>query len=149
MLTSYLETVDPGNSTGWAEYYRGELKQCGPWDLDAWEFPCILIPDANWVIEDQVIYPKSPVPPNDIVILAKSAARVADRVGWKTVEWVRPRTWKSTLDADIMCERIIRCLTPTERLVYFAAADKMPEGVRHNVIDAIGIGLWKLRRLPK
>lgn len=148
MLPDYLETADPGNCTGWAEFWRGQLKACAVWDLDAQQFPFLIVPEAHWVIEEQQIHKDTPNP-QSIIKLAHTAGRIADRVGWKTVEWVYPTTWKRNADPDLMCEWIIKALSPVERLVYFAAADRVAEGVRHNIIDAIGIGLWKLRRLPR
>lgn len=152
--------IDPGASCGWAHFDDEvesdpklvELSACGLWDLDS---RTILATPVSWdcshlVIEDQVIYPKSKADPNDIVELAKQAGRVRDRCRhFHGFTWVEPRTWKGTLAKDTMSVRILEALNVSERRVYFTAADKVPEGVRHNIIDAIGIGLWKLGRLGR
>lgn len=99
------------------------------------------------LLEDQVIYPKSKVDPNDIVRLAQTAGRCRERLGWQRTTLIPPRKWKGTLDKDAMHVRIVRALDEDERRVYFAAADAVAESYRHNIADAIGIGLWKLGRL--
>lgn len=144
--------IDPGERCGWA-WFTGALAGCGLWRLGGSFVPAS---DGPFVIEDQVIYPKSKVNPNDIVKLAQTAGRAGALLcehnyplAWDELEWVEPRTWKGTLTKDTMAVRILETLNVSERQVYFAAADKLPEGVRHNVIDAIGIGLWKLGRLGR
>lgn len=54
------------------------------------------------------------------------------------VEWVEPKTWKGQVPKDIMCKRIIAKLSQLEY-----SNIKKPKD--HNVIDAIGIGLWKVK----
>lgn len=54
-----------------------------------------------------------------------------------------PREWKGTIDADKMTDRIERRLDRVEK----AMIETCPASLRHNVIDAIGIGLKELGRL--
>lgn len=127
-------SIDPGKHTGWARFVAGILTDCGlgypPFDP---------FDSKNVVIERPTIYPRSPVPPNDIIELAITAGRIAERLGGETV-WVLPRRWKGTIPKAIMGERILKALTPEE----FA---RIPAKARHDVIDAIGLGLWYLKRL--
>lgn len=154
--------IDPGACTGWAHFDDEvesdpklvELSSCGLLDLTkkdpfiprsgplSWDY-------SHLVIEDQVIYPRMKEDPNDIIELAKKAGRVFQALCRQRYTWVEPRKWKGTLAKDTMAVRILEALNVSERRVYFAAADKVPEGVRHNIIDAIGIGLWKLGRLGR
>lgn len=55
----------------------------------------------------------------------------------------RPREWKGNVKAEVMLDRIAAKLTPAE----LATIAKCPQSLRHNVIDAIGIGLKYLGRL--
>lgn len=147
-------TIDPGKKTGWARFFPHSLPEhrvlvgCGLWDIDDRKWKGNLGPpdwDLETVIEKPVIYPRSKARPNDIITLAILAGRIAGlRPG---AVWVEPRKWKGNLDGDLMNVRILKALTEEERRVYFAAADKVAESYRHNIIDAIGIGLWKLGRL--
>jgi len=55
------------------------------------------------------------------------------------VEWVEPRVWKGTTPKDVMFNRIIAKLSEEE----YTYIDKPKD---HNVVDAIGVGLWKIKR---
>lgn len=147
MIRTSLLSVDPGKSMGWAYFVDARLYLCGLWNLAKDRFP---FPNADAVssviIEDQVIYPDEKVKPASVISLAKTAARAADRMRYERVEWVKPRTWKCTGDPDVLCVRIVKALSDFERKQYFTAADQIHESHRHDVIDAIGLGLWKLNR---
>jgi hypothetical protein len=84
-----------------------------------------------------------------LIVLAASAGRARQAIGWAKSWFVKPREWKGTLNKDSMVVRIIEALNEDERRVYFAAVDKIPEGSHDNVADSIGIGLWKLGRLGR
>ncbi len=59
-------------------------------------------------------------------------------------EWVTPSEWKGHVPKDIHQPRILKALDARERaLVLFVN----PPSLRHNAIDAIGIGLFALGRL--
>lgn len=60
-----------------------------------------------------------------------------------TCQKVLPYEWKGQVDADIMLKRIEKRLNGIEILAIRSCAQRL----RHNVIDAIGIGLYKLGRL--
>lgn len=57
----------------------------------------------------------------------------------------QPRAWKGTQDGDACTRRIERHMTEAEKGVI----RDCPAGLRHNVIDAVGIGLFHLGRLKK
>lgn len=142
-----FDTLDPGIHMGWAYFWGGILSECGLWDV-AKPHPCAFR-GRRTIIEWPVIYPKSPVPPNDILEVRTTAARAREKMGWDRCETVAPRKWKSNVAKSVMLVRIIEALSEDERRIYFKAADQVAEGLRNNIIDAIGIGLWKLDRLPR
>ncbi len=115
----------------WSSY--GELYM--PWACD------------EAIIELPQVYPRSKADPNDLIVLAASAGRARQVIGWAKSRFVLPREWKGNLDGDLMTVRILQQLSDAERRVYFAAIDKIPEGSHDNVADSVGIGLWKLGRL--
>jgi hypothetical protein len=82
--------------------------------------------------------------PNRLIPLAEICAFVAARWSgpWGTIA---PRDWKGTIDGDAMTERIKGRLSPEE----MRNVVKSGVTVDHNTFDAIGIGLWRLRRLQK
>lgn len=138
--------IDPGKDCGWARFSATRLVSCGLWDVNILP-PTDFAYDREYVIERPTIYPRSRARPNDIVTLALTAGRIAAVLGWGETSWVLPKTWKGTLDGDLMHVRIIKALTDNERRVYFTETDSLAEGLRHNVADAIGIGLHRLGRL--
>ncbi len=140
-----MVSIDPGRKTGIARWETGVLLDCDilTHERDRWHSWAL---DQSVVIERPTVYPRSPVPPNDIVELAITAGGLACSFDGP-VEWVLPRTWKGTIPKEIMAERIIMALTPKERSVLDGV--KCAASARHNVIDAIGLGLWHLKRLGR
>lgn len=112
------------------------------------------------LVEVPRYYPgRSQVDANDLIHLACKAGRAAQAAKMlalsntpATVAYVAPSDWKAQTDPDIMCERVLAKLDDAERAVVekvFAAHGKkgMPKSLRHNVLDAIGIGLWRVGRM--
>jgi len=58
---------------------------------------------------------------------------------------VFPATWKGQLKKHVCHARIDLALTPGERKII----PKLAKTYLHNMLDAVGIGLWYLGRLPK
>jgi len=85
------------------------------------------------------------------------AARHANGIPGENVkvEKVEPREWKGTLDKKIMLARILSKLTDAECATIQLTENVIEAGIRAgkgpgaDVLDAIGIGLWKLGRLKK
>ncbi len=109
------------------------------------------------IIERPQIYPRSKGNPNDLITLAIQVGRYTERLALRgcAVEHVLPHTWKGSLDPDICCRRIYASLTPDDLLVLNpklaplarkSLADDITAGTRHNVIDAVGIAKWSIKR---
>ena len=85
---------------------------------------------------------KKDVDPNDLIDVAVTVGRVAE---WATthgaaeIRLVRPRIWKGTVPGDVMVARIEAALDPGERELVGRIA---PKSMRHNVLDAAGLGFW-------
>lgn len=111
---------------------------------------------ARLVVEWPRIYMpgKSKGAGRDILVLAcvdgALAALAASRGA--VVTQVTPDTWKGQLLDKLMMGRVIGTgaaddrLSPPERLIAVSALDGIAASLRHNVIDAIGIGLYALGR---
>lgn len=139
--TTMILTIDPGNDTGWSLWANNALDSCGlgaPPDIGT----------EVW-IESQVIYPHSKVPPNDILKLAHAAGAWAGRHGaaGRLVHFVEPAKWKGQTPKKVHNARVLAAMTPYERAIYEAAP--CAAGKRHNILDAIGIGLWVAKRLGR
>lgn len=140
-----LLTFDPGNRTGWAKFVGQELVEAGL--LKAGRI------ELGWpqrvVIEVPRWYPREhKIDVNDLLDLGMKAGSLrgfyAQRFGVEA-EYVWPRTWKGTVPKAIHNQRVLAALTDEER----ARIPKKPQVKKHdhNIVDAVGIGLWKLGRM--
>lgn len=139
-----LLAIDPGADSGWAIFRDDALTDCGLGGVE-YAAPGPLVNQV--VIEHPVIYPGGrSANPNDIVKVAISAGEWAGRYFPCPVRYVKPRDWKGTIDADVCNKRVLAALSAEEGRVYARASEKVPARKRHNVIDAIGLGLFQLGR---
>lgn len=77
------------------------------------------------------------IPPQDLI----HTNLIAGHVG---TEWIYPHAWKGMVRKAIHQPKILAALTPKELALVEAV---MPPSLRHNVIDAVGIGLHDVGRL--
>jgi hypothetical protein len=88
--------------------------------------------------------------PNDLIDITLVAGAVLG-AGDLTSIWFRPREWKGQVDGDVMITRIRSKLTQKEldrvRLPTKRDGKSVRETVAHNVFDAIGVGLFALKKL--
>lgn len=84
--------------------------------------------------------------PNDLIHVAITGAMVCEALALseraREVSYVYPHEWKGNIDKKIMLARIEKTLTVAERSRVQSAGAKT-----HNILDAVGIGLWTLARL--
>ncbi len=86
----------------------------------------------------------SEVDPDDVLCLVLVIGHV-----WGTfhatngnkLELVRPADWKGQVPKRVMNNRIVGTLSPAEQQLVHAKVRS-----NHNALDAVGIGLWALRR---
>jgi hypothetical protein len=62
---------------------------------------------------------------------------------------VPPGTWKGQVPGDIMVERIKSKLSPDEVVIFDQGTTGTRAGLLHNVVDAVGLGLWRVGRIGK
>lgn len=153
-----LLTIDPGaHLVGWASFEDGRLARCGLvresklglGHAIAERFQSNGAYCDRVVIElPQVYGRRSPIDPNDLITLAVTVGRVAQALGHATpIEFVHPHAWKGSVPAEVMLKRIASRLDTGE--AHTLHTTKVPASLEHNVIDAIGIGLWALKRLGR
>jgi hypothetical protein len=147
-----LLTIDPGKVAGWAYFDNDTLVDCGVLSFDP--FP-ETIPwlDHTWfnniIIEKPKIYPvrQWKGDPNDLISVALIAGWIAGftDVFSDDIEYVTPQAWKGNRPKEVDHRHTMSRLSTEEKEVI-----KETKGVlksqKHNMIDAIGIGLWYLRR---
>lgn len=143
-MGEWLISCDPGKHWCWfAAWRRGQL-------VEVWREPPG--PELAWTgrpkelaIEVPQVYPGArKEDPNDLIDLAISAGVVIGSNLWQDVTLYRPREWKGQTPKQIDNARTLKVLTPEERSVYDGC--DIAQGLRHNVLDAIGIGLRHLKR---
>lgn len=157
-----LLAIDPGVCTGWATYEGTTLTGCGVGE-DLYLNARGLSDLARVVIECPKLRPWGEKNPNAILTLARNAGEWGGRVqgafidctpdgGYLPVEYVLPNDWKGSLTKEQCHPRLWAVLSVEEQSTVDAAfrAAKGRNGLapskRHNVLDAIGIGLWAVGR---
>jgi hypothetical protein len=132
-------SIDPGVHTSgiaywsdgvlvWVDYKKPSFDQCVP-----------------LVIEKPQVYQgrAQKGDPNDLITLAVEVGRISSL--YPSVDFVLPRQWKGTIKKEMMLKRILKTMTDDELLLLKNL--KLPKSKEHNVVDAVGIGLWRLGRL--
>ena len=170
-----LIAVDPGlNATGWARFEASRLKACGLlcaktggegiykalWmarrvSALAWASGGIANPPADLLlaIEQPQIYMqrKQRGDPNDLIALAVVVGAIAASIPDAHCILVPPRRWKGTIPKErsledyVIHHRVCSHLSETESGIYTGTIQDIALSLRHNVADAVGIGLWALR----
>jgi hypothetical protein len=137
--------IDPGKDLGWAFFADGVLFACGL----AGE-PRIEIFDGAEIVvcEEPQIYRRARARPDDLIKLTRIVGRCEElaRACGATFNVVKPARWKGQVPKEICHRRLEAKLSKLERSVLEADAAGVPARKRHNVLDAIGIGMWRLGR---
>jgi hypothetical protein len=155
-----LLAIDPGVDTGWALFSSaGQLIACGLGDPRMSDRHRVA--DLRTVIIEQpFVYPRGQTKsPNDVVTLALNAGEWAGLYRqWADVRYVLPFQWKGSVPKKISHARILAKLSEAERAVVDAAISRgrscatkalgrpIAPSQQHNVLDAIGLGLFAVSR---
>jgi hypothetical protein len=144
-------TLDPGAASGVALWdHTGRLlaaavlkpEQVLPWVVD-------FAPVTVLVHERPQIYQrgKSKGDPNKLLDLYGQACTLAGEMHVRRVELL-PAEWKGQLPKDVHHARILAGITPEERerIPHCRISAKNPHGIDHNILDAIGLGLFHFSR---
>src|SRR5579872_2510509 len=137
-----LLAIDPGADLGWAVYVNGQLTSCGVGD------PKMASAPNRVVLERPAIYPgaRQQARPRDVITLALRAGEAAGvyaRAFGVVPEYFEPRVWKGgSLTKEAHHPRIWKRLFSAEQHTVSSAALSIAQGKQHNMMDAIGIGLF-------
>lgn len=145
-----LYAVDPGKKhSAVAAFLDGEL--VGVWFAN--EESAASVSEGNLgqvVMEQPRAYPGSPVRANDLLDLTNAGMAVAAQLtrAGERVMLIQPQAWKGQLPKPVTRKRIEAKLSPDEleRAAYCMSTAK---GEKHNLWDAIGIGLFALNRTKR
>tara|TARA_R110000824_G_scaffold119235_4_gene273236 strand:+ start:181 stop:633 length:453 start_codon:yes stop_codon:yes gene_type:complete len=137
-------SIDPGTKEmGWALWEDNELQMCGLARGTNWVETVLALPKFSVVdltVEDQQIYRHSPVDAHSLLAVARVAGAVVAHYGFPRFRLVMPVQWKGQLPKAVCARRTLSKLTEEERHQIEVAP--CPASLQHNVLDAIGIGLW-------
>lgn len=149
-----LISIDPGNKMGIAIFKNGDLSDCGLLRTEklrelemVMSQICAEVMPTDAVIEIPRVYDRRywKGDPNDLVQLAKQAGVVMGVIlKCCDVQEYYPQDWKGQRPKDVDNQYTLSLLSEKEKDVLKHA--KIPASYRHNVIDAIGIGLKRLGR---
>lgn len=117
---------------------------------DAWEktMGASFSPETL-VVELPQIYQQAQLKgdPNDLVPLAIMLGRLWERFKPKNMLMPLPKEWKGQVPKEVMNNRTLASLSKREVEIFSDDLLRVPGGLRHNGMDAIGIGLWALKRM--
>ena len=84
----------------------------------------------------------------DLIRVATVGAAIAGMLSpepW----FVTPNEWKGQVPKEIMGSRVLHALVPAEGLVFTRDSRGITPNAAHNIVDAIGIGLWAVGRIQR
>lgn len=149
-----LIAIDPGKSTGIAIFNNSVLSECGVLKFLSYRdytrnlfTACDIAKPQKMMVEKPVIYPLKnwKGDPNDLINLSVLVGIcVAAGSPFCDVDLVEPRRWKGSRPKNIDIEYTKKQLYKVELDVLNATTYNKKD--RHNMLDAIGIGLWCLDR---
>jgi len=145
-----LLSIDPGRCTGWAYWVDSSLTACGVTEVGANPCPAVstlLNGCQALIVELPQVYraAESKGDPNDLIQVAVEVGRWVERgtVCGSRVRLVRPAEWKGQTPKEVHHRRVQRALGAQE----LARLPDLPKTKAHNMMDAIGLGLWQLERM--
>ena len=133
--------VDPGvHVCGYAFFEKGRLVKAGLVQDVPNGFRAL--PRARFcVMELMQAYPKCRANPNDLVRVAVVSGLVVGL--YPAYAFVLPHEWKGSVPKKIHQQRILTKLSVDEHTL---VANITPKSLRHNSIDAVGLGLYYLEK---
>ncbi len=151
--------IDPGDDTGWSKWEDRQLVSCGlchPEDYPELPFVIGLPKESiNLTIENPEVYSGNrQVDPNNLVTLGR---KVGELLGVYRAYYhllgiplsydiVLPKQWKGQVPKEIHHDRELPKLDGTEKRVLLSAMRSVSEGKRHNIKDAVCLGIWRHKR---
>lgn len=147
-MTTTLVAIDPGvKNLAWARFDNGVLTRCdlsradsAPGHVRSLSRCC---PDIL-VLEQMT--PRDLPNAADLIAVSHTGAFVAGALRPVVLLYPTASEWKGSVPKRIHHPRIAAKLSDAERAVVAETAVRVPASLLHNVWDAVGLGLWGLRR---
>ena len=143
-----LLSVDPGTkAVGWALWKGETLARCDVSRGEKWWLTLASLPEVRpdvLYIEDQQIYSTSKINAHSLLAVARVTGAIIYHYKAPSTVLVLPRVWKGQVPKKICSERTLNRLNEAE--MQAVNSYKQARYLEHNMVDAIGIGLWALGR---
>jgi len=141
-------SIDPGAVTGWAIWGpKSQLESSG---ITQGVIPGLWNGVAiSHIVIERPHSGKTQARAKDVITLAVRAGEWGGICRWlwgAEPDYVEPSTWKGSLSKERTQALVWAHLTPDERAILAKAGEQMAPSKRHNMLDAIGIGLWAAKR---
>jgi hypothetical protein len=142
-----LVALDPGvKIAGVAVFHFSQLHWAGLKKGATWHSTAQKISECAWfselVCEVPQVYEKRKTDPADLIALALVVGAVSAHFREAPTLYL-PREWKGQAPKAVTRRRVIETLSADER----KNIEKVPAGQAEHVYDAIGIGLFHLKKL--
>lgn len=144
-----LLAIDPGvHVFGWAFFHK-ELTACGLTTIAEPSWPWSMWLLERLVVEVPQVYSQRhwKGDPNDLVDVALAAGIVIGRTHAGAVLTTRPHEWKGNVPKAVHQLRVLALLDTSERDILDGCG--VVRSKLHNVVDAVGLGLWALGRTAR
>lgn len=154
--------IDPGSVTGWSYFVNGKLTKCGYVSIEKifkqtlWEtFGIASFKEVEVILEGPAIYPVGKkqkggkISDKDIVKLALRTGEIRQLLrgaGADTSYTDQPKEWKGNVPKEVTKKRVLAVLDGDETKLIYSTMSARSKDLNHNMVDAVGIGLWKLGR---
>jgi hypothetical protein len=149
-MTPTVIAIDPGKNAGIAFFKDGFLYSADLHNgLDDYRVAVAPFQFGHVVCEIPQVYRGSRVSTQSLTTLAFRAGYLVGLMRPSKQYLVKPSQWKGQIPKDIHHEQILRQLDVGELLVLDERLQNIPKSKRHNVYDAVGLGLWYLQRRLK
>ena len=159
-----LVCFDPGQTVGVSVWIKQKLVFCGYGRIDKDLGPKNILNNVysgdlaggTLIVERPMSYSlkgkRMLVNPNDLLQTDFRAGLLSGYYLGKgmDIEEIRPPSlWKGQVPDDVILERVLDKTSDTERELIWEAKSARAKKLDHNMIDAIGMGLWRLNRWRK
>jgi len=140
--------IDPGETTGGGFFVQGRLVHAFYAAFGDFIASPPFNPDEV-VIEFPKWRPHSREEVDDLLGLAEKVGRIEQFyvMKGKRVQLVWPHVWKGSVPKDVHNQRVLHTLSAEEVAVLPKRPRSKKNPYDHNMLDGVGIGLWKLGRM--
>jgi hypothetical protein len=148
MAESCLVAIDPGENSGIAVFHFSRLVRCECGNPDTYPTLRPAPMPGPWFLQIEIpLYSDQTIgkDPQALIKLAINAGRWIEKMHAPIVRTVYPSQWKGQVPKKIHNGRVLAKLDQAE----LSLIPKLPETKLHNVIDAIGLGLFALGRIGR